>query len=72
MSDLRTCLVDGCDAQHPRRMLMCRSHWNGLPKPLRDDLWRAYREDGVFSDTYMAAREACMAHAEGRDPRVLS
>lgn len=67
MSALRECPVDGCTNRHKRHLLMCSAHWHALPKPLRDELWAAYRHDGVLSERYQAAREACIAHAEGRD-----
>ena len=71
---VRTCPVAGCAGSHPRHHLMCRRCWNALPKPLRDDLWRSYRECGVMSDEYLIAREHCIAHAEGRapDPEFLA
>lgn len=63
----RECPVAGCTNKHDRSMLMCRGHWFSVPKPLRDELWRAYRsEEGVFSEAYDEAREACIAAAEGR------
>lgn len=58
----RTCRVDGCTATHRRDKLMCRRHWLGLPKPLRDELWAAYRTEGVFSERYLEAADACFAH----------
>lgn len=70
-AETRECPVDGCDNRHARSLLMCRDHWFSLPKPLRDDLMRAYRRHGVLSEEYWAAREACIANAEGRDPIEL-
>lgn len=58
----RECRVDGCSSTHARGQLMCRRHWLGLPKPLRDELWAAYRNEGVLSERYAAAAEACFAH----------
>lgn len=70
-AETRECPVDGCEERHARSLLMCRGHWFSLPKPLRNDLMRAYRREGVLSEAYMAAREACIAFAEGRDPIEL-
>lgn len=58
-----TCPVPGCEARHRRDMLMCRSHWFKIPKPLRDELWRAYRNEGVMSAAYQSAREECIKAA---------
>lgn len=68
MSRMRTCPVEGCAAEHPRTHLMCQLHWWAVPKPLRDELWRAYRGRGVLSVEYSDARERCIAVAEGREP----
>lgn len=67
MADLRTCPIDGCEKQHKRNMLMCRDHWYMVPKPLRDALWSAYRTEGVFSDEYMEARQACIGAVEQKE-----
>lgn len=64
------CPVPRCQNRHDRSMLMCRGHWRSLPKPLRDELWRAYRHEGILSDAYQQAREACIAHASGDDLEV--
>lgn len=34
-------------------MLMCKSHWYSLPKPLRDDVWRTWRK--VFNAEFRRA-----------------
>lgn len=37
------CPIDGCiSAVLPGRYL-CRPHWFGTPKPLRDEIWRTWR-----------------------------
>jgi hypothetical protein len=37
-------------------MLMCRSHWFMVPKPLRDDVWHAYAGgSGIGSQKHMLA-----------------
>lgn len=58
-----TCPVPGCNQRHRRDMLMCRTHWYMVPKPLREELWRAYRGEGVLSDAYQSARDRCIAMA---------
>ncbi len=60
----RECPVDGCTNRHSRSLLMCRPHWYAIPKPLRDDVMRAYRTKGVLSEEYGAAREAAIHAAE--------
>lgn len=55
------CPVDGCSTRHPTDMLMCKRHWWTVPQALRDAVWRTYREEGVFSEAYMAARDAAIA-----------
>lgn len=59
--------MEGCTIQHSRDLLMCKGHWFSVPKPLRDELWRAFRSDeGILGEAYHDAREACIAAAEGR------
>lgn len=72
MSDTRECPVEGCTEQHDRKMLMCRTHWFEVPKPLRDELWRAYDHGrGLLDDRaadgsdYWSVRDRCIAAAEG-------
>lgn len=38
-----TCAATGCFRQVEPGMLMCKSHWFTLPKPLRDEVWRTWR-----------------------------
>lgn len=33
-----------CITPVPRRMFMCRVHWYMVPKSLRDQIWKHYRE----------------------------
>ena len=55
------CPAPGCDAVVPRNMLACRKHWYSIPKPLRDEVWRAY--DGGYGmgspEHSIAIAEAC-------------
>lgn len=39
----RICPADGCDAVTAAGKFMCRRHWFGLPRLLRDEVWRTYR-----------------------------
>lgn len=71
MSSTRTCPVEGCSTTHDRSKLMCRAHWYSLPRPLRDEVSRAFRYDGIFSVEYQVAREAALAFCEGRDPEPV-
>lgn len=41
--------------------MMCRQHWFQVPKPIRDEVWRAFKEEGVLSDAYLDAYEAAVA-----------
>src|SRR4051812_24288776 len=52
MNDDRECPVSGCETRHPPHLMMCRSHWFQVPKHLRDEVWDAYRNDGVLSVRY--------------------
>lgn len=52
------CPAPDCQAQVPSSQYACRSHWFSIPKPLRDELWRAYREEPL-GDAHLAAMESC-------------
>lgn len=56
----KTCPIEGCETEHSRDLLMCARHWWDVPKPLRDEVWRAIRATGPFSDEYMVARDAAI------------
>lgn len=60
-----TCPAPNCGLKIPRTMFACRAHWYSLPKPLRDRLWSAYQNEGVLSDEYFEAAEACRSYLEG-------
>lgn len=57
-----TCHWPGCERDVPPAMWGCSPHWFSLPKPLRDDIWRAYRPGQEItktpSDAYVAAARA--------------
>jgi hypothetical protein len=58
------CPAPGCDAQVPRSQLACRRHWFAIPKPLRDEVWRAYRGPGPGSAEHIAAITAAIESLE--------
>jgi hypothetical protein len=53
------CPAPGCTKDVPSNQYACRDHWFSIPKPLRDELWHAYREHGQLSEPHIAAMEAC-------------
>lgn len=53
------CHATGCLRPVPREMFMCKPHWFAVPKPIRDRIWRAYR-DGQCDDMN-PSREYCEA-----------
>lgn len=44
----------------PTSQFACRPHWFSIPKPLRDEIWDAYREEWL-SDRHVAAMDAARA-----------
>jgi hypothetical protein len=68
----RTCRIDGCTNVHGREKFCCLVHWRALPKHLRDAIWGAYREQGVFSAEYLQAAENAEAFLEDRDAEDMS
>lgn len=58
---MHECPYPMCEAQVPAAMFACRSHWYSLPKPIRNDIWRAYADgEGIHSD------ELAEAHGRAR------
>lgn len=61
-----------CNVPVPPEMLMCRKHWFMVPKNLRDEVWRTYRQGqeitkdptGYYLDAMNAAINA-VADKEG-------
>lgn len=39
------CHWPGCTAKVPPAAWGCRQHWYKLPKPLRDRIWRTFRQE---------------------------
>lgn len=56
-----TCPAKGCDRTVPRSALACRDHWFSVPKPMRDELWAAYRDAGMGSARHSAAVTAIVS-----------
>lgn len=59
------CHWPGCDREVPPAMWGCKLHWFALPKSIRDEIWRTYRQgqeiDGTPSREYLAAAQAARA-----------
>lgn len=45
------CHAKGCTTPVPPKLLMCRSHWYSVPKPLRDAVWATYRPGQEITKT---------------------
>jgi hypothetical protein len=60
--DIRDCRAEGCIGRHRANQLMCRRHWLGLPRELRTEVLSAYREDGVLSQRFVDASDACFEY----------
>ncbi|HEY2936938.1 MAG TPA: hypothetical protein VGJ25_10075 [Gaiellaceae bacterium] len=63
MSDVDTtheCPAPGCAERVPFERFACPAHWFSIPKPLRDELWHAWRF-GTVAD-HLRARAACVAY----------
>lgn len=58
------CPAPGCTKPVPRSQLACRAHWYAIPKPLRDEVWRAYRDHGMGSAEHTAAITAAIEALE--------
>ena len=55
------CPATGCTRDVPIDMLMCRSHWYMVPKPLRNAVWGAWQEgDGAGTRAHTAAIHAAI------------
>lgn len=52
-----TCPGPGCKRRVPSHMLMCRTHWYQVPKPLRNRVYRAW-DNGEGAGTG-EHRDAC-------------
>ena len=61
------CHAHDCRERVPPILLMCNPHWLSLPKPIRDAVWREYRdgqERGAVrpSSRYLAVQRLAVAH----------
>lgn len=56
------CPAPGCAELLPFETFACRGHWFSIPKPLRDDLWRAWRR-GDF-EAHAEVRAECVRFLE--------
>lgn len=70
-----SCHATACRVGVPPEMFMCKRHWFSVPKRLRDEIWRTYR-DGQCDDMspsvdYCRAAKAAViaiAEKEGHKP----
>lgn len=51
------CAAPGCEEQIGNHLLMCRTHWYQVPKPIRDKVFRTYRNRTSDFGAYMEAVE---------------
>lgn len=64
---IHQCPVAACTVAVDAAYLMCRAHWQRVPKPLRDAVWATYADgSGVGSLAYLGAIRAAI---EAADPR---
>jgi hypothetical protein len=70
------CHATGCNVPVPPAMLMCRKHWFMVPKPIQNEVWRAYRPGQEVtkdpSEDYMRAYQRAVASVEQREGRQAS
>ena len=58
------CPVPGCPRQISKARLMCRRHWNLVPKELRDRVWATWQSgDGARSREHRHAVSAAITVA---------
>ena len=53
----------------PSEKAFCRRHWFALPKPMRDDIWAAYRAV-PGSPVHIAALQEGIEHLRARAARL--
>lgn len=70
-----TCHAYNCNRPVPPEMFMCRPHWFSLPKPLRNNIWTAYRngqcDDYQISRAYANAAQAAIHFLAKKEGHVL-
>lgn len=52
------CRVHGCDGTRKVSELCCKPHWFQLPKEVRDEIWRLFRQDPGSAAHVRACAEA--------------
>lgn len=56
------CPVSGCGERIDPSRLMCRGHWHGVPRQLRDRVWATWRSgQGSGSDEHEGAVRLAIA-----------
>jgi hypothetical protein len=58
------CPKEGCEAQLPHEILMCRRHWHDVPVRLKHKVTAAWRAKDW--PVYLRAREAAVAAVNGK------
>ncbi len=65
------CPVPGCSRQISKARLMCRRHWNLVPKELRDRVWATWQSGhGALSPEHRHAVGAAITVA-ARPPAIV-
>ncbi len=63
---MHKCYVPHCNKQVPDNQGMCKPHWFRVPKPLRDEIFRSYREkDGTNGARWLEAIKIVDAEVTG-------
>lgn len=51
-AEVKVCPHPSCDMVIKHNEYACKEHWLGLPKNMRDNIWKGYRESaGLWSRT---------------------
>lgn len=63
------CPVDGCTKRVPAHILMCKSHWQTVPRQLQRDVYATYAHGtGVATEEYAEARRLAIDAVENLTP----
>lgn len=63
---MHQCPGPGCTADVPYEMLMCRSHWYRVPRPIRSAVWRTWQDGrGAGTPEHTAAITAAVRSIGG-------
>jgi hypothetical protein len=61
------CPARGCPLRVPRNKLVCLTHWQMIPRTLRNELWRAWDSGrGVGTEAYTLAALAAIKAVNAR------